>query len=118
MENIPEKQAIPVPSQVGKVLWRREWLSIPVFLPGVFHGQRSLVGYSPWGHKELDTTEVTEHTHLYYISSWRQVAAIASSPNHKFFARLSIEVTFHSSLQVFTFMLLLPSGEGVSFLIP
>ena len=29
----------------------------PVFLPGEFHGLRSLVGYSPWGHKELDTTE-------------------------------------------------------------
>ena len=32
----------------------------PVFLPGEFHGQRSLVGYSPWGHKESDMTEVTE----------------------------------------------------------
>ena len=30
-----------------------------VFSPGKFHGQRSLVGYSPWDHKELDTTEVT-----------------------------------------------------------
>ena len=30
---------------------------IPVFLLGESHGQRSLVGYSPWGHKELDTTE-------------------------------------------------------------
>ena len=29
----------------------------PVFLPGEFHGQRSLAGYSPWGHKELDVTE-------------------------------------------------------------
>ena len=29
----------------------------PVFLPGESHGQRSLVGYSPWGHKELDTTD-------------------------------------------------------------
>ena len=29
----------------------------PVFLPGEFYGQRSLVGYSPWGHKEWDTTE-------------------------------------------------------------
>ena len=29
----------------------------PVFLPGKFHGQRSLAGYSPWGHRELDTTE-------------------------------------------------------------
>ena len=33
--------------------------STPVFLPGEFHGQRSLVGYSPWGHKESGTTEVT-----------------------------------------------------------
>ena len=32
----------------------------PVFLPGEFHGQRSLVGYSPWGCKELDTTEATQ----------------------------------------------------------
>ena len=31
----------------------------PVFLPGKSHGQRSLVGYSPWGHKDLDTTEQT-----------------------------------------------------------
>ena len=37
--------------------------TIPVFLPGEFHGQRSLVGYSLWGHKESDTTEATELTH-------------------------------------------------------
>ena len=42
---------------VGKILWRREWQSTPVFLPGEFHGQRSLAGCSPWGCKELDTTE-------------------------------------------------------------
>ena len=35
---------------------RREWQPTPVFLPREFHGQRSLVGYSPWGHKESDTT--------------------------------------------------------------
>ena len=39
---------------VRKTLWRREWLPIPVFFPGEFHGQRNLVGYSPWGCKELD----------------------------------------------------------------
>ena len=33
------------------------WQPTPVFSPGKFHGQRSLVGYSPWGHKESDTTE-------------------------------------------------------------
>ena len=36
---------------------RRKWQSTPVLLPGKFHGWRSLVGYSPWDHKELDTTE-------------------------------------------------------------
>ena len=34
-------------------------------LAGEFHGQRSLVGYSPWGHKESDTTETNTHTHIY-----------------------------------------------------
>ena len=34
-----------------------KWQPTPIFLPEEFHGQRSLVGYSPLGHKELDTTE-------------------------------------------------------------
>ena len=37
--------------------WRRKWQPTPVFLPGKSHGRRSLVGCSPWGRKELDTTE-------------------------------------------------------------
>ena len=45
---------------VGKIPWRRKWQPAPAFLPGESHGQRSLVGYSPRGHKKLDTTE---HTH-------------------------------------------------------
>ena len=42
---------------VGKIPWRREWLPTPVLLPGEFHGQRTLAGYSPWGHKEWNTTD-------------------------------------------------------------
>ena len=42
---------------VRKIPWRRERLSTPVFLPGKSYGQRSLIGYSPWSHKELDITE-------------------------------------------------------------
>ena len=42
---------------VRKIPWRRNWQPTPVFLPGKSHGQRSLVDYSPWGHKESDTTE-------------------------------------------------------------
>ena len=36
---------------------RRKWQPIPVFLPGEFHGQRSLMCYNPWDHKELNMTE-------------------------------------------------------------
>ena len=36
---------------------KRKWQPTPVFLPGEFHGPRSLIGYSPWGRKESDTTE-------------------------------------------------------------
>ena len=36
-----------------KIPWRRAWQPTPVVLPGEFHGQRSLVGYSPWGRKEF-----------------------------------------------------------------
>ena len=46
---------------VRKIPWRRSWQPTPVFLPGESHGQRSLAGYSPWGHKELDMTEVIQH---------------------------------------------------------
>ena len=47
---------------VGTISWKRAWQSILVFLPGESQGQRSLVGYSPWGHKESDVTEVTACT--------------------------------------------------------
>ena len=42
---------------VGKIPWRRAWQPTPVFLPGESHGQRNLVGYSLWGHKESGTIE-------------------------------------------------------------
>ena len=44
-------------SWVGKIPWRRKWHATPEFLPGEFHEQRSLVGYSPLGHKQSDMTE-------------------------------------------------------------
>ena len=41
------------------ICWTKKWQPTPVFSPGETHGQRSLVGYSPQGRKELDTTEAT-----------------------------------------------------------
>ena len=48
---------------VGKIPWRRAWQPIPVFLPEESHGQRSLVGYSPWGRRESNMTEQLTHIH-------------------------------------------------------
>ena len=51
---------------VGKILWRRKWQSTPVFLSGEFHGQGSLVGYRPWGHKESNSLNM----HVQILFSW------------------------------------------------
>ena len=45
---------------VRKIPWRRKWLPTPVFLPGKSHGQRSLVGYSPWAHKSVGHSLATK----------------------------------------------------------
>ena len=57
VKNPPAIQETRVQSLVGKIPWRREWLPTPVFLPGKSREQKSLAVYSPWGCKELDTTE-------------------------------------------------------------
>ena len=50
---------------VRKIPGRKAWQLTPVFLLGEFHGQRSLVSYSPWGHIEWDTPEQLIHTHTH-----------------------------------------------------
>ena len=64
--------------------WRRKWQPTPVFLPGKSHGQRSLVGYSPWGRKESDMTDFTyfltaffmvQLSHL-YLTTGKTIALI------------------------------------------
>ena len=52
--NVRDSGSIP---GSGRRPWRRKWQPTPVFLPGKCLGQRSLVGHSPWGCKESDTTE-------------------------------------------------------------
>ena len=52
---------------VGKIPWRRKWQPTPVFLPGKFYRQRSLMGSRLWGLKKADTTEwLSIHTHCLY----------------------------------------------------
>ena len=61
VKNLPVMQKIRFNPWVREIPWKRKWQPTPVFLPGEFHGQRSLVGYSPRGCKELG---MTEHIYL------------------------------------------------------
>ena len=51
----------------GKIPWSRKWQPTPVLLPQKSRGQRSLVGYSPWGHKESDMTYRLNNNNYIYI---------------------------------------------------
>ena len=58
VKNLPTMQEIHgFDPWARKIPWMRKWQPTPVFLPEKSHGQRRLVGYSPWGGKELDMTE-------------------------------------------------------------
>ena len=61
---------------VRKISWRRKWQPTPVFLPGKSHRQRSLVGYSPWGHTESD---LTEQAHVHALGMLRVLLPLASA---------------------------------------
>ena len=50
-KNLPTVQETWLNPRVGNMPWSREWQPTPTFLPREFHGQRSLAGYSPWGHR-------------------------------------------------------------------
>ena len=60
-----------VRSLVGKILWRRKWQPTPVLLLGKSHGWRRLIGYSPWGCKQLDTTEQL-HFLSFFLTPWKE----------------------------------------------
>ena len=73
-----EMQETWVDPWVWKTPWRRKWQLTPISVPGKFHGQRSLVGYIPEGHKEWNTTECVHvracaraHTHIHTHISWK-----------------------------------------------
>ena len=63
IKNLPAMLETHFDPWVGKIPWRSKWQPTPVFWPIESHGQRSLVGYIPWGYKELDLTERVTHTH-------------------------------------------------------
>ena len=64
---LPAVRETWVPSLGWEDPLEKEWQPTPVLLPGKFHGLRSLVGYSPWDHKESDTTERLHFQLLFFF---------------------------------------------------
>ena len=84
VRNLPAQRRPRFDSWVGKISWRKEWLPTPVFFPGEFHGQRKLVGYSPWGDKVSDLTERLK-THILQSTCLRcnqQLSTVLWVPAH------------------------------------
>ena len=80
---------------VGKIPWRRKWQCAPVFLPGKFHGQKSLAVYSPWGQKESDMTESTHtHTHTHTHKCWETWVTL-SFPSSSSVISLLLSLALH-----------------------
>ena len=65
------------------IKWRRKWQPTPVYLPGESHGQRSLVGCSPWGRKELGTTEQLTLISLTRDAPWLEGKILTTGPPGK-----------------------------------
>ena len=77
-------------SWVEKIPWRRACLPTAVFLPGEFHGQRSLKGYGPWRHKELDMTEHTNTTLTYAVICCYEKLGVLTLGNIQFITKDNI----------------------------
>ena len=74
------ESAIYIPISIY-LYWRRKWQSTPVFLPGESHGRRSLVGYSPRGHKESDTTYISISIYVHILGIYKYTYAFCVYKN-------------------------------------
>ena len=78
VKNLPAMQEKWVQSWVRKIPWKRKWQFTPVYLSGKSHGQRSLAGYSPWGHRRVRHNLVTEQQQSIYVNTAAAAAAAKS----------------------------------------
>ena len=80
LANAGDKRDVGSITGSGRFPWRRPWRLTPVFLPGESHGQRSLAGYSPWGHNESHMTETAQHStqHVFQTHSFIPLHPTAS----------------------------------------
>ena len=98
-----------------RISWLEEWLSTPVFLPGEFHGQRSLVGYSPWGHEELDMTHRVVVTYLSFRVLFLFLLSYIILPCVTFYVFFSSTTFFLWSLRDFSSPPNFPANNSKSY---
>ena len=94
VKNLPAMQETQVLYPwIGKIPWRRTQQPTPVFLPGESHRQRSLVGYSPWGCKELDMTErlILHLQYKFYMSLHKEMKTWRNNRVEWFYSRFGEE---------------------------
>ena len=82
VESLPQCGRPELDPWVGKIPWRRKWQPTPVFWLGYSHGQRSLVGYSPRGNKESDTTEGLTRNTVHLQVNFSLFSGLAMLPLH------------------------------------
>ena len=93
---------------VEKKLWNRKMHPASVFLPGKFHGQGNLGGYSPWGHQKPDTTEHPYVSNGYYIeqhiyrslSSYQKVLLRSTGSEYERFGPILVSIMFPTYLSL------------------
>ena len=118
VKNLPGSRRHGFDPWVGKIPWRREWRYTPVFWPGEYHGQKSLVGYSLWGRKESDMTEWLTHTytHKNRIRKKSKTSGSISATKREVFAKLSgKEFACNAGDPTLTPGLGRSAGEGIGY---
>ena len=83
VKNPPAVQEMWVNPWIDKIPWRREWYPIPVFVPGESHGERSLVGYSPWGCKRVRHNWATKQQQCWQ-RSWERDGDLQLETQNKY----------------------------------
>ena len=73
---------------VGKMPWRRKWQPTPVFLPGEFHGQRSVAGYNPWGHKRVRCELATKQQQQKLLTIGSHICLVQWLAHHVYYYKL------------------------------
>ena len=103
VENLPANAGdIEFDPWVGKIPWRKQWQPTPVFLPAKFHGWRSLLGYSPWGHKTVrhhssDWTTTTKSVYMsLFLSHFVPPSPIPPAPTSSFSMTASLSLVICS----------------------